>query len=221
MTQFHGPEQSEKLRKAVEERMPTKVSDDELEAISKKMSQFDELFDGRDLTATYKIELQFGKNRSAHNMTPFAGAMSLFLSGTKFDGGGDEKLYMCPKEGCTGVLFPNERISGTIMCRECEMMWDEKLVIGEKLLKLTPINWAHLLVRYYVLLDHRADIYVKYHPTDIRYKTALEMARDRGGEELWKARGSRGLHIYPLINIIKDVSAGSTLYERFLAFITS
>jgi hypothetical protein len=107
------------------------------------------------------------------------------------------------------------------MCRECEMMWDEKKVIGEKLFKLTPKNWAHVILRYYVLLNHRADIYVKYHPTDIRYKTAMEMARDRGGEELLKARGTRGLHIYPLANIIKDVSAGADLYKRFLAFITS
>ena len=66
-----------------------------------------------------------------------------------------------------------------------------------------------------------ADIYLKYHPTDIRYKAALELARNRGGEELAKARKRRGLHIYPLRNIINDTKHGSDLYKRIRIFINA
>jgi hypothetical protein len=47
------------------------------------------------------------------------------------------------------------------------------------------------------------------------------VARNRGGEEIRKARKNRGLHIYPLKNIIKDTGNGAQLYERILAFITA
>ena len=48
----------------------------------------------------------------------------------------------------------------------------------------------------------------------------MEMARARGGEHIAKARVNRGLHIYPLKNIITDTKNGADLYKRFLAFIT-
>jgi hypothetical protein len=47
----------------------------------------------------------------------------------------------------------------------------------------------------------------------------MEVAKGMGGEALNEARAARGLHIYPLKNIIKDTSAGAQLYDRFLAFI--
>jgi len=49
----------------------------------------------------------------------------------------------------------------------------------------------------------------------------MEMARSRGGEAVNKARNNRGLHIYPLKNIIKDTSNGADMYKRILSFIKS
>lgn len=228
MADFHGPEQSEALQKKlaggfegdeyVSPIPPEELTEAEADAVKEKMAALDRFF-GKRVVARYKIEMQFGKDRSTWK--PFAGAMSLFLSGSKLHGGGDEKLYLCAREDCRGVIFPGERLGGSVMCRTCEMMWDENDLVGELLFKLTPQDWATVIHRMFVKLDHNADIYVKYHQTDIRYQAALEMARKRGGEEINKARKNRGLHIYPLKNIIRDTSAGAQLYDRFLAFITN
>lgn len=213
---FHGPAESEALHKKLKDADIGPLSEADDYAVREKMRALDQFFSKR-LKARYKIEVQFGKNRSAQK--PFSGALSLFLSGTKIHGGGDEKLYLCPRADCGKIIYPNERLGANVMCRSCEMMWDEKALIGELLFVLTTQKWAEVILRYFALLDHNADIYLKYHPTDIRYKTTMELARDRGGEALSVARKNRGLHIYPLKNIITDTSAGADLYARLLAFI--
>ena len=215
---FHGPEQSKELQEKVANTgIAGDMSPAEQEALTQQMTALDGLF-GERLDASYKIEVQFGKDRSTWK--PFPGALSLFLSGTKLHGGGDEKLYMCPGEGCNGVIFPKERLGATVVCRTCEMMWPETELIGELLLFLTPQNWAAVLCRMFARLEHKSDIYLKYHPTDIRYQSAMELARKTGGDMVGQARRNRGLHIYPLKNIIKDTASGGDLYKRFVAFLT-
>jgi hypothetical protein len=145
--------------------------------------------------------------------------MSIYLSGTKLHGGGDEKLYLCPDERCPGIIYPTERLGGTVMCRACEMMWDENKLVGELFFHLTAQDWAHAIHKMFVRLEHRCDIYLKYHPEDIRHRAMAEVAKSRRGEAINEARAARGLHIYPLQNLIKDTSAGAALYDRFLAFI--
>jgi hypothetical protein len=221
MSDFHGPEQSEKLYDALEKDQQFEVgelSEDESIAVRERMAALDRFFQKR-VVARYKIEVQFGKGRSTWK--PFAGAISLFLSGSMLHGGGDEKLYLCPREDCRGIIFPNERLGAQVMCRSCEMMWNENDLVGELLFKLVPRDWATVIHKLFVKLDHNADIYLKYHQTDIRYKAAMEVAKKRGGEEIAKARKNRGLHIYPLKNIIRDTGAGAQLYDRFFAFITN
>lgn len=218
MAEFHGAAESAALQERIEKGEAGALSEGEKALLAKKMEALDRFFADR-IEATYKIELHFGKDRSTWK--PFAGAMSLFLSGTKLHGGGDEKLYICPREDCQGIIYPNERLGGTVMCRECEMMWDEKKLVGELLFRLTAKDWAWVIYKWFATLEHRADIYLKYHPTDIRYKATMEAARQMGGEEMNKARMNRGLHIYPLANIIKDTSNGANLYDRIVAFITA
>jgi hypothetical protein len=223
MGEFHGAEQSAELREKLEEHrrkgtVPDAMSADEEHAVGEQMKAIDAFFAKR-VDATYKIEIQFGKERSM--MRPFAGALSLYLSGTKLNGGGDEKLYLCPKEGCKGIIYPKERLGAQVMCRECEMMWPENSLIGELFFRLTAQDWASVLLNYFQRLEHRADIYLKYHPTDIRAQTEAEIAGKKKGELVNKARNSRGLHIYPLRNIIRDTSNGADLYGRFKAFITA
>lgn len=218
MQEFHGTAESEALYKSLNQSDLGDISDAEQALVSKKMEALDKFFAKR-LDAKYKVEVLFGKERSTWK--PCAGALSIYLSGTKLHGGGDEKLYLCPRKDCGGVIFPNERLGGTVMCRKCEVMQAENDLVGELLFRLTPKDWAHVILKYYVKLDHNADIYLKYHPTDIRYKAAMEIARNRGGEEINKARKNRGLHIYPLNRIVRDVSNGADLYDRFLSFITA
>jgi hypothetical protein len=218
MPEFHGPEQSEALQRAVEEgAKQQKMDQEEVLALQRRMEALDKFFADR-VVARYKIEVQFGKGRSTWQH--FAGALSLFLSGTKLNGGGDEKLYMCPGQGCKGVIFPNERLGASVVCRTCEMVWPEAELIGEKLFRLAPPDWAHVILEHFIRLEHNADIYLKFHRTDIRHQTMMEQARKTGrGEILNQARRNRGLHIYPLKNIIKDTKHGADLYKRILTFI--
>jgi hypothetical protein len=216
---FHGPEQSKELQAKLEKSgIAEEMSPAEQESLKQQMQALDGLFAKR-LDATYKIEVQFGKDRSSWK--PFPGAISFFLSGTKLHGGGDEKLYLCPGEGCNGIIFPNERLGSTVVCRSCEMMWPENDLVGELFFFLTPQKWAATLCRLFARFEHKADIYLKFHPTDIRYQSAMELARKQGGDAVNLARKNRGLHIYPLKNIIKDTSAGGDLFKRFASFITA
>ena len=226
MTGFHGPTESTDLYES-HDQQDIELSAKESQAVAEKLKSIDTLFEGKAL-AKYKIEIQFGKARSTSK--PFHGALSLYLSGTKLNGGGDEKMYMCPKEGCTGIILPIGRhVEATkdgkaiarAPCSKCQIMWDENAMIGELFFNLTAKNWATAVHKMFVRLDHNADIYLKYHRNDIRYLAALEAARHAGGVEIAKARTTRGLHIYPLKNLIKDTAAGSQLYERILAFINA
>jgi len=217
--EFYGPEESRRLQERMGQ--PTISIDDltpgEREVVKEKMQAIDRLFGGKQLTARFKVEVQFGKGRSTWK--PFPGVMSVYLSGSKLHGGGDDKLYLCPEPTCGGIIYPHERAGTQLMCRACDKMWGQDDVVGELFFFLAPPKWAAVIHRMFVRLEHHADIYVKYHPTDIRYQTSMEAARARGGEEINKARANRGLHIYPLKNIIKDTSNGAQLYDRFLTFI--
>ncbi len=226
MTGFHGPTESTDLRES-HDQQDVELSKKEAQAVTEKLKSIDKLFEGN-ACAKYKIEIQFGKARSMSK--PFHGALSLYLSGTKLDGGGDEKMYMCPRESCPGVILPIGRhvemtkggkAIARAPCSKCQTMWDENVMVGELLFNLTAKKWATAVHKMFIRLDHNADIYLKYHRDDIRCQAALEMSKHAGGEEIAKARTSRGLHIYPLKNLIKDVGAGSQLYERILAFINA
>ena len=221
---FYGPGVSKKLHTQMEEDKRWTVnadnlSEEEQKSIKDKILALDKFF-GNAILAKYKIELHFGKDRSSWK--PFAGMLSIFTSGSKLHGGGDEKAYLCPNSDCGQVLTGyKSRIGNKIICLSCGKFWKSTEIIGEIFYNLTPQKWAHVIHRMFVHLGHNADIYLKYHPTDIRYQTSMELARDRGGEELNKTRYSRGLHIYPLKNIITDTKNGAELYKRFITFITS
>jgi len=221
--EFYGPEASQELHERLdrEERYSVNtddLSDDEQQAIKERMAAFDRLIQ-QNVNARFKVEVHFGKGRSTWK--PFPGALALFLSGERLHGGGDGKIYLCPRSDCGSVIYPHERVGDKVRCRGCGKMWPQQDIIGELLYVLDPPKWATVIHRMFVKLEHNADIYLKYHTTDIRYQTAMEMARNRGGEEVNKSRLRRGLHIYPLKNIIKDTSAGAQLYDRILAFITA
>jgi hypothetical protein len=201
------------------------LSDDEVQAIKTKIKALDKYF-GNKVVAKYKLDVMFGKERSTWK--PCAGAISIYTSGGKLNGGGDEKLYICPRPDCGGVIPPIRRFVketkegkavACVPCPACGVLWPEEELIGEILCRLTPQDWALAILRMFSKLEHNADIYLKYHPTDIRYQTAMEAARAQGGEAINKARENRGMHIYPLKNIIKDTGAGAQLYDRILAFI--
>ena len=218
MSEFYGPQESAKHldNKTVE----VGLSESDAKALEERFKALEKLL-REQVRAKYKIEVQFGKGRSSLSHKHFPGLISIYLSGTKLNGGGDEKVYMCPSEGCKGLINPKHRLEGVVVCEKCNRAHDEQDLIGEKLFRLTPPNWAQAILNHFIMAEHNADVYSKVHPTDVRYQTMMEIARNRGGEEIGKARKNRGLLLYPLRNIITDTKNGADLYKRFLAFVTA
>ncbi|MCK4306537.1 MAG: hypothetical protein KAY24_20005 [Candidatus Eisenbacteria sp.] len=209
---------------------PAPLSGEELEALERQIKVLDKMLK-EGIKAKYKLEIQFGKNRTTI-VKPYPGVMSCWLSGTKFHGGGDEKIFECPR--CDGWIFPEQISQRTIqvkgrepefcsisVCGKCGGIWRSEQTVGERFFNLTVQDWTYAILKMFRRLQMDADLYLKFHREDIRYRTMMEMARDRGGEEIAKARKLRGLHIYPLRNIVKDVGNGSEMYSRIRAFITA
>ena len=184
--------------------------------------------------AQYKIEIHFGKDRTTSG--PNVGGISVYESGNRLNGEGDELMYMCAErdkglalnapgvkdyevrkgtQGC-GSFIPGSLLkTGFACCPKCENIVVSENLTSVILFNLTTEALAEKLVKYFNQLEFNADIYLKYHPTDIRYSALVD------AHGLDKGRMLRGLTIYPLKNIIKDTNAGSSLKSRFIALLSS
>ena len=194
---------------------------EEKEAVEQKKAALDKLLEAKDL-AKYKIELLFGRGFSLHK--PSHGGASFWESGNKLHGGGDTIMHMCPGKSlkvndCEAFIPDTSHGYGFLVCPRCGRSWNGEQVYGQILARLTIQDWTKLVVKYFKKLEMRADIYVKYHPDDIRSAAALEQGKQHMGEILQGARKSRRPRIYPLKNIIKDMNAGADLEDRILAFL--
>lgn len=194
--------------------------------------------------AQFKIEIQFGKDRSTSELKPSVGVMLIWESGKRLHGGGDEQMFWCGYQDCQSPISSASFSNFHVVCPSCnrESFLDQQskrdhvsmmkqsgvdsrqleslpLVFSERLFRLPPSKLADLIEKVWFSLGCNADIYLKYHPTDIRYKamaTTFQNSKQRD-----KARALRGLHIYPLARILKDTSAGGSAVTKFKAFITA
>ena len=223
MGEFFGPEEQRALDK---QRMdPSYISreltSEELVALERKRAALAELFKIEKVVATYKIEINFGKDRSTSGHFP--GSLIIFRSGSAFDGGGDEPMFPCPDDRCSG-LIPQELVSSMLriaVCPKCKRRWKQSDLHDMRLFRLTAQDWARVLSRYFIRLGSDADIYMKTHPLDIRGRTRNEQDRYRGGTTVNAARAKRVRVIYSLNNIYRDLSVGADLEGRFRAFLVS
>lgn len=193
-----------------------------------------------EIKARYKIEILFGKDRSISSLNYSTGMLLMWESGKRFHGGGDEKMYWCGYDDCGKPITVDNFGYYHCVCPKCkrELFLDpgarelhvkhlrdmnkpinglDKLpvIVGERLFKLSPPKIADLLEKTWYQLGCNADIYLKYHPTDIRTSAM-------GSEEdLANMRNSRAKMIYPLKNILKDTAAGASLNKRLLAMVTA
>lgn len=91
--------------------------------------------------------------------------------------------------------------------------------------KLSSQKLAILLAKIFRDLGSNADIYVKFHPTDIRCRDVPEVKKpdlyEKARRDRTDRKENRGLVNYPLANIIKDVSAGATLEKRLQMLLLS
>jgi hypothetical protein len=195
-----------------------------------------------DAKARYKIEVHFGHKRSISSLIPNAGCLTIWESGKQFHGGGDDKMYWCGYPDCQRPFSSENFAYNHVVCPHCqkEQFLDpagkkqhvqylkkegrplnnlDKLpmVTGELFFKLSNPKIADLLVKTFRQLDSNADLYLKFHPFDIRFD------KDNPGDvtkQLLNARAKRDPVIYPLARIIKDSATGSDLGFRFLALLT-
>lgn len=224
----------------VEESQP--LTKEEEMAVRARIEELSKLLKSDGVKATYKIEVRFAEKRSTWQ--PVTGIVSFWMSGNKLHGGGDDKAYICPgtrvdtktgepipcntlldgKESTLSYLtLPEDLRYGGVACSTCGHVWKMEELIGEKVYRLTPQNWATALVRLFVMCHHDADIVLKYSPNDIRSAALAEQERQLKGDLLdpiRRDRKKRGSSIYRLANIFKDTSNGASLYNRFHAFIT-
>jgi hypothetical protein len=202
----------------------------ERDAVEKRMKALDELFK-RDARAKYKLEIHIHEERSTWK--PFFGIMYFLLSGDKLHGGGDTKVYLCADSGCHGVIYPPEHTivdisenadptaPAKVLCPKCERVYLARDLWGERGLRLTAKDWARSIFNNYMYLEANADIVLLSHHANLQKQTALEIEKNAGSELVDVARRVRHKVVYPLKNVIKDVSAGADLVSRFQAFINS
>jgi hypothetical protein len=156
--------------------------------------------------AKFKIELMFTEKWSIINPVP---GIVHFCPGTKRGSRG--------KMGCDHYIPDPSHGYGFLVCPNCHNVWNGKDVYGQIIGRHTAVKWAELIERYYRKLDMNCDIVIKYHKTDIRRASAGVRAE----ETLHLARSSekRLKRIYTLRSLMADMSAGSGLYDRILAFV--
>ena len=171
------------------------------------------------VVAKYKIEITFVARRNLHSLNHVG--ISIWESGKKFHGGGDELMYWCKDnrdghdDGCWSPI-PGDCIRGEVaICPKCHRAVNSELLTNMRIGNVSMTSLSQELVKIFRSLGSNCDIYLKFHKTDIRY-IAMEKAK---GPDV--ARRLKGMAIYPLKNIIKDTQNGSDLAKKFKAFVTA
>lgn len=202
------------------EKMATAASSRAASKTDEQMADIaSELGTGDSLRARYKIELTFGPQRTVHG--PNLCGIQLWESGKHFHGGGDELMYWCKDnreghdEGCWAPISGTNIRDGMAFCTNCQRMVAADLLTNMKIGKVSTKNLSQELVKVFASLGSSADIFIKYHQTDVRY---IAMLRAKGPQV---AKRLKGMHIYPLRNILRDTMNGADLAGRFHAFLTS
>lgn len=172
---------------------------------------------GGEIRAKYKIEVMFEKDRTIAG--PNLCGIQLWESGLKFHGGGDQLMYWCmdteSNQGCKAP-FSSDFIAGPVAnCPNCGMTISMVRAANMRVVRLSSKVLAEELAKMFHSVGGNADIYVKFHKTDIHY---LAMEKAKGHET---AKRLKGMHIYPLKNIIRDTTSGADLVGRIHAFLTA
>lgn len=206
---------------------PITLTTEQAAEVSKRAESLKKVLADPKVNAKYKIEVMFGKARGAVDK-PTPGMVSFWLNGSKFHGGGDEKLYICPgrslkKSDCEAIMPAFSNTADGSICPACGSSWTSESTIGEYMFNLPMRKWAEVLHRYFRNFECNSDIYLKYAPLDIRSVTRAQAEKTTwaGSKKLANTRDKRAKMIYPLSNIIKDINAGADLEKRFYAFLVA
>lgn len=171
--------------------------------------------------AKFKIELMFTEKWSI--VKPVPGIVSFWETGARLHGGGDTIVHFCPGRklkinDCEHYIPDPSHGYGFLVCPGCHKVWQGKDVFGQIIGRHTAKDWAVLIEKYYRKLDMNCDIVIKYHKTDIRRATK-ESLHVEDALRVVRSNAKRLKRIYTMKAIMEDVSAGSSLYDRILAFV--
>lgn len=180
---------------------------------------FDEAFDAykeqqRGL-GTYRIYVYFEYRRSSHWNSPCFIMVTRSNKDMSLDM--DSPLFFCDGEnegeGCGKVLTGEDLLatleSGemvkVVRCDNCKKYINKKMTSSHLFFNNPKKAIAKRVYSLFCELNRDADIVIVY--TNKNFKKANE---DWRGEKLDEARASREASLYPLSNIIKDVTAGES-----------
>lgn len=172
-----------------------------------------------EIRAKYKIEVTFVKNRKLTGLN--AVGISIWESGKRFHGGGDELMFWCKDnrkghdDGCWSPIPGDNIRAGIALCPNCKRAVNAELLTNMRIGNVYMDSLANELAVIFHQLGENADIFLKFHKEDVRY---MAMYREKGPDV---AKRLKGMAIYPLKNILKDTAAGADLTKRFKAFVTS
>ncbi len=194
------------------------LSPDDQKALVEKATALQQLL-GDPKLAKYKIEVMFDKRKTTRNAFP--GAMVVFESGSVLSGGGDEIVYPCPDDHCSGYIGSKfiAPMSKSAFCLKCKRPWKQSDLREARFFNLDPSKWAFVIAREFIRTGCLADVYMKTMGSEDLRKRAL--IQKPGGENLAAARGDRNFVMYQLKNILQDVNAGSSIEARMRALITA
>ena len=185
--------------------------------------------------AAYKIEVNFGPKRTTAGPNIFS--ISVWESAGALNGGGDALSYFCLEKdrglleeaddvepasgkiqngtgGCGGIIPDRNMKGGMGKCPSCNNVINLANATTHILGKLPTTRLAEKVAKLFRQLNEDADIYVVYHPTDMR---SVMTANAVTPETADAPRAKRALTIYPLKNILKDTLNGSSVESRFEA----
>ena len=92
-----------------------------MDAIKQLEREFDPLLvKPGDVTAKYKIELHFGRDRSISALKPSLGLITMWESGRRLHGGGDDKMYWCGYQDCGKPVRSSAMAQYHLVCPSCQ-----------------------------------------------------------------------------------------------------
>lgn len=210
--------------------------------VDDRVKKEQEILELNSIKAKYKLEVHFGKDRTTLGLTSCM--MLMWESGKRFHGGGDEQMFWCGYPDCEKPIKSAAMGVFHLVCPHCqrECFLDEgskrehvqalraaagawrrmaslPVISDSKLFKLPMSKVASVMAKIWYDLEGDADIYLKYHSSDIRF--SLDDSSVKIEDGLNNARSNRSPMIYPLKNILKDTASGAELTRRFLAMITA
>ncbi len=172
-----------------------------------------------EIRAKFKIEVTFTMGRTTQG--PNKLGIQLWESGKHFHGGGDELMYWCQdnregeNSGCWAPISGSNIVGEVAYCPNCKRTVASELLTNMKIGNVSTRKLAEECSKLFRQLGSNADLYLKYHKTDIHY---IAMEKSKGKKT---ADRLKGMHIYPLKNLLKDTAFGADLTKRFYAFLTS